>query len=409
MKWIAFSSICLLAFLLVIGISIQSPDVQAQVVNPKVYLPIVSRGYQSGDLIVLGWNDLGMHCYNRDFSDLAVLPPYNNLYVQVVQKGNPPKIITQGIIVTYRFADNTYSVGKSNFWTYAKSLFGLTNTLPDNIGLTGKGLAGAMDLKSDHFTAEGIPLTEYDDSNWNNRQPFQLATIEVKDSGGQLLASQQVVAPVSTEMRCDYCHADHGRANSDIATGKVEQNILTLHDDEENTNLINTRPVLCASCHASNALGTSGEPGTPNLSRAMHEKHSGEVPNTLDGCYSCHPGPTTKCLRDVMSTQHAMDCIDCHGTLSQVAENPDPWLNEPSCASSQCHSSAYSQDKPLYRNSKGHGGIFCEGCHDSTHAVAPSSQSRDAIKFINLQGHNGPLDVCTACHLTRPTSGGPHR
>jgi hypothetical protein len=104
-----------------------------------------------------------------------------------------------------------------------------------------------------------------------------------------------------------------------------------------------------------------------------------------------------------------MTCVDCHGTLSQVAQNTDPWLKEPSCASSQCHSSAYSQDQVLYRQSKGHGGIFCEGCHDSTHAVAPSAEARDAIKFINLQGHNGPLDVCTTCHVTRPASGGPHR
>ena len=31
------------------------------------------------DYIVIGWNDLGMHCYNPDFQDLAVLPPYNTL------------------------------------------------------------------------------------------------------------------------------------------------------------------------------------------------------------------------------------------------------------------------------------------------------------------------------------------
>ena len=26
----------------------------------------------AGDYVVIGWNDLGMHCYNRDFADLAV-------------------------------------------------------------------------------------------------------------------------------------------------------------------------------------------------------------------------------------------------------------------------------------------------------------------------------------------------
>ena len=79
-----------------------------------------------GDYIVLAWNDLGMHCYNRDFQDLAVLPPYNNLWAQVIKRGDPPQIVTTGITVTYVFTDNTYSVGKSNFWTYAQQLFGVT-------------------------------------------------------------------------------------------------------------------------------------------------------------------------------------------------------------------------------------------------------------------------------------------
>ena len=67
---------------------------------------------------VLAWNDLGMHCYNRSFQDLAVLPPYNTLWAQVIKVGDPPQIVTTGITVTYVFTDNTYSVGKSDFWTY---------------------------------------------------------------------------------------------------------------------------------------------------------------------------------------------------------------------------------------------------------------------------------------------------
>ena len=39
-----------------------------------------------GDIVVTSWNDLGMHCYNRDFNDLAVLPPANTLWAQVVRR-----------------------------------------------------------------------------------------------------------------------------------------------------------------------------------------------------------------------------------------------------------------------------------------------------------------------------------
>jgi hypothetical protein len=363
------------------------------------------------DYIVLGWNDLGMHCYNRDFKNIAILPPYNNLYVQVIKRGDPPQIVSSGLNVEYSFPLNTYSVGKSDFWDYAQQLFGVA--LSPNIGLTGKGLAGPMDNKGDHFVAEGIPLTEYNDNDWNTRQPFQLADIVVKDNNGTVLATNQVVAPVSTEMHCDNCHFDGAFG---IRTGNVETNILTLHDQDVGGDypaghkgpLMNRRPILCAECHASNALGATGVAGVPNFSKAMHEKHAGKVPNTTDGCYNCHPGPTTKCLRDVMSTNFNMGCTNCHGNMDQVKNNPGPWLNEPRCDT--CHTGpAYHQDQSLYRQSKGHGGVYCEGCHDSTHAIAQSSQPEDAVKFINLQGYPGTLSKCTVCHLTQPAGGGPHQ
>jgi hypothetical protein len=387
----------------------------------KLYLPIVLQNNDSptpppilGDYVVIGWNDLGMHCYNRDFSDLAVLPPYNTLWAQVILQGDPPKIITDTVNVSFNFPNNTYSVGKSNFWEYDLALFGVD--LPDNIGLTGTGLAGWMDREGDHFVAEGIPLTEYNDNDHTTRVPYQLADLVVYDLNGAELTRNRVVAPVSTEMRCDECHSDNGPGNEGIATGIVEQNILTKHDDENmdeyppghKNPLMNRRPVLCAECHASNALAAPGVAGIPNLSKAVHDKHKERVPTTTDGCYKCHPGPQTQCLRDVMSGSYNMQCSDCHGSMEQVSNNPNPWLNEPRCDT--CHDEAgYEQDHALYRLSKGHGGIYCEACHDSTHAVAPSTRPEDGIKFTNLQGHNGELDTCTVCHLTDPSTGGPHK
>jgi hypothetical protein len=396
--------------------------VQAQE-ESNVFLPIVLRPLLTPTAtpivppvaddayVVLGWNDLGMHCYNRDFQDLAVLPPYNNLWAQVIKRGDPPQIITNTVTVAYAFPDNTYSAGKSNFWEYDQKLFGVD--LPLNVGLTGKGMAGEMDAAGAHFSADGIPLTEFSDSNPTQPDPFQLAQFVVSLADGSEVARSSVVAPVSTEMRCDKCHNDGGVEG--IRTGRVETNILTLHDEENaeeypaghQGKLMDRRPVLCAECHASNALGAPGVTGLPNLSRAMHKKHAGKVENTTEGCYNCHPGPSTKCLRDVMSTQFNLGCTDCHGTMEQVARNPSPWLNEPRCDT--CHKEPrYAQNNPLFRLSTGHGGVYCEACHDSTHAIAPSSQGRDAIKFVELQGHGGPIDTCTVCHVTPPAGSSPH-
>jgi hypothetical protein len=151
--------------------------------------------------------------------------------------------------------------------------------------------------------------------------------------------------------------------------------------------------------------------GVPNLSRAMHEKHADMVPQNLTGCYECHPGPQTQCLRDVMSGR-GMDCVDCHGNMEEVASNPSPWLNEPRCNDAGCHPGlAYAQDQPLYRFSRGHGGLYCEACHDSTHAIAPSRQPNDAIKFVAIQGINraiGAANRCNVCHTMQPDGPGPH-
>jgi len=378
----------------------------------------------AGDYVVLAWNDLGMHCYNRNFRDLAVLPPFNNLWAQVIKKGDPPSIVTTGIRVVFSFADNTYSVGKSNFWDTspyrpvqnAQWLFSLPSPLPNNIGLTGTGMSGPMVQSGDHFEAKGIPLTEFRDSAPNTPYPYMVATVIVYDTASQQeLARTHPVAPVSTEMHCDYCHYDHGPGNEDIATGVVEQNILTKHDSEKVNEyppghqgaLMTRRPVLCAECHASNALGAPGVTGLPSLSNAMHEKHDGIVPDTLQGCYSCHPGPQTQCLRDVMSTSKQIYCVDCHGTMLNVSRNTNPWLVEPRCDSPQCHGSTYQQDQPLYRNSREHGGVYCEACHDSTHAIAPSREPNDAIKFMEWQGRPGRIK-CSVCHTTWPTAPGPH-
>jgi hypothetical protein len=316
----------------------------AGVSGPPASAASRGRSPSDGRYVVLGWNDLGMHCYDPDFQDLALLPPFNTLWAELVQVGDPPQIVTAGITVTYLFDDNTYSTEpKSNFWTYAQQLFGLPEPLPPNIGLAGKGLSGTMDVDGDHFVARGIPLTERLDSDPTGEPDhYQLATIVVQNQAtGEELARQEVVAPVSTELSCVNCHCDDCDATTRYPitpTGKVETNILTLHDYLSESQyppghtgpLMDRRPVLCAECHASNALGMPGVPPINSLSNAIHKHHAGLPDITPDtaGCYNCHPGPTTQCLRDVMSQEMAFSCLDCHGDMTAVSENPDPWLND---------------------------------------------------------------------------------
>jgi len=345
--------------------------------------------------ILLGWNDLGMHCANRTFANLAVLPPYNNVHSQVIRRGDasrPPAILTGGLSVTYEIPGNTYSAGKTDFWTYVEPLFGVKPA--DNIGLKGNGLSGDMKADGDGFVSEGIPITPYTDADLANEDAYQLGLLKAYDSGHVLLASTQPVIPVSNEINCvsSGCHTS-------------EMDILNQHENEDGFDR-NNRPILCAFCHASNALGTTGRGEAPPLSQAVHGKHGSKT----NDCYKCHPGAVTKCLRDVMYSK-GYKCQDCHGGVNQVASSVRggrrPWLDEPRCGS--CHASNFSEETgKLYRQSRGHGGLYCSACHGSPHAIQPTVVERDNVQNISLQGFSGPLRECALCHGVNPASPGPH-
>lgn len=356
--------------------------------------PVYSQKY-----IVIGWNDLGMHCANKDFQNMAILPPYNNLVAQVIRVGdmnNPPEIVTNNFRITYEIPGNTYSVGKTNFWDYEDKLFGVQ--LPDNVGLTGKGLSGDMDVFDDHFQAEGIPATPYTDDNLASENPYQLALLQVIDPANKVVATTQPVIPVSNEINCvsSGCHSS-------------EMDILNEHEgaDEGGIDPVN-RPFLCSSCHADPALGMEGKPGLKSLSEVIHEKHKDKT----NDCYKCHPGTHTQCLRGTMFARGMM-CQDCHGDMKNVAgsikNGRRPWLDEPSCGSTSCHGANYAEEpNTLFRLSHGHGGLYCSACHGSPHAILPSTNSNDNVQNVALQGHAGILKECSVCHGFTPAGAGPH-
>jgi len=341
-------------------------------------------------MVVLGYNDLGMHCMNADFSELLILPPFNTLHAQVVDRsGGEPDIVTGGITVRYTIPGNAQSAGKTNFWKYWPAAFGPAQ--PPNIGLTGHGLSGTMSpTGANDWAVTGIPIVPIDDLGREN--PYPLALITVLE-GGQVVARTQAVVPVSTEMSCQLCHETPG-----ISTAL---DILRAHDRLHDTTLEQQRPVLCAACHADNALGAPGVPDVPNLSSAMHLAHGPRMTevNLPEPCYACHPGVRTQCQRDIHFTRN-VKCTQCHGDMAAVG-NParNPWVEEPRC--STCHTRAgfqFEQAGTLYRNSVGHSHIHCAACHGSPHAITPASTAVDNLQATTLQGYPGVISNCIVCH-----------
>lgn len=352
--------------------------------------------------VVLAWNDLGMHCAQDDYSAFCILPPFNTLHAQVIQRG--VGVVTSGITVSYRFPKKTNSAANTNFWQYAAK-YGWAAA--PNVGITGTPLAGTMKVDANRlgFVAEGIPLTPYnDDGTWD---PYGTATITVTDTAsGAVLATTQVVAPISTEMNCSNCH---GMTNT-------YQNILQAHDRRNGTTLVADRAAgvlhLCGECHADNALGLPGKSGVKNLSLAMHGFHQDKLvsagSSTSPACYNCHPGPRTNCLRGAMF--HAgQTCTDCHGDMATMTRalvnGRQPWLQEPRCG--DCHGGSHQENSAtLFRNSlftnspspKMDGQLYCEACHNSTHAEYASTNTVDNSIPQQYQGDNYWIWNCYVCH-----------
>ncbi len=468
---------------------------------------------QAATAQLLGWNNLGMHCMDSDYSVFSVLPPYNTIEAQLIVGG---LLITNGdgYTVTYQaVADpsgsfNSTAMGKGNYYSFATALYG--PTLAPEAGLAGWSMPGPSNTPQtmlfeqtnrpapiaaalvNWFRAEGIPIAPFDDAGLKN--PYPMMRVIARNAANQPIATNDIVLPVSDEMDCRVCHASGAGNDAKPAGGWVwssnrerdfRLNILRLHDEHQFANhtdlyqaalaargfnakglfhgvIADGKPVLCATCHASEALGTDSYSTIPPLTASVHSKHATvmdpDLHITLDSsahraaCYRCHPGSATRCLRGAMGGAIAndgtmsMQCQSCHGNMSQVGSSARVgWFMEPNCQS--CHTGTATNNNgqirytsaletnglprvainktfatldntpapgiSLYRFSSGHGGLQCSACHGSTHAEFPATHRNDNVRNERIQGHGGMMIECTACHVSMPVNAntatnGPH-
>ena len=289
------------------------------------------------------------------------------------------------------------------------------------------------------WIAEGIPLTPYDDAGVKNFYPMMKVT--AKNPTGAVLASTNIVLPVSDEMDCSACHASGSGLAARPFAGWVFNanpqldyrfNILRLHDDMQKSNSAFTaalatngysaagleatanggKAILCASCHRSEALAGSGIAGIPPLTQSMHAMHASVIDPTnslsLDSssnrsaCYRCHPGSVTKCLRGAMGNALApdgtalMQCQSCHGSMNAVgAAGRTGWLQEPSCQ--ECHTGTATRNNGQIRYTSVYDSSGKPRVPVSTvFATNPNTPAAGISLYRFSTGHGGIQ--CEACH-----------
>jgi hypothetical protein len=413
--------------------------------SPPVYSPKYT---------LTAWNDLGMHCMDgKDFSVFSVLPPYNNIHAQL-RYTDSIGLIKTNVTLTYEAIPdsngltNTTSVNKTNFWTYVQQLFNIT--LAPDVGLTGNPTPSitpanmTFNTANQWWEAEGIPITPYTDDNVTKNY-YPLVKIVAKDVNGTVLASTQVVLPVSDEMDCKKCHASNSNAAARPTAGWINDinltaeqdykyNILRLHDQIQPTAVSTYKaallaspqqydynitgleatakggtPVLCAACHKTNALPNVGIGFNPNAPKAftsaIHSRHANVIDpsnnmtldnsNNRNACYTCHPGSATNCLRGAMgdakdaSGQNTMQCQSCHGSMTNVGDlTREGWFNEPNCQA--CHHDAIRETSAINVNGTLKTWVDTRFATNANTPAANLSLYRFSTGHGNLQ--------CEACH-----------
>ncbi len=401
---------------------------------------------------LVGWNNLGMHCMDADFSLMSLLPPFNTIQAQLIDPSGNLVTAPGAITVTYEAtfdpdgSINSTSAGKTNFWDHVNALFGAS--VPIDSGLGGFDMPGpantaramSFDPATSDFIATGIPITPYDDAGHKNTYPMM--RLVARDGSGTVLATTRIVLPVSDEMSCKSCHSSGSSSEAEPAAGwandadperDVRLNILRLHDSRqagvarmvsalaevgfnpsglEATAVNDGHAILCATCHLSEALPGSGLAGIKPLTQAMHTSMASATdPATgmkLDdvanrsACYTCHPGSKTRCLRGAMGAAvaadgtMAMQCQSCHGRMTDVgAATRTGWLNEPRCDSCHTGTAIHNSGQIRYTSVMRADGTVRQAV-DDTFATNDDTPAAGLSLYRFSRGHGG-LE-CSACH-----------
>jgi hypothetical protein len=187
----------------------------------------------------------------------------------------------------------------------------------------------------------------------------------------------------------------------------------------------------CGSCHTGDALNNC----------IINPSSCNAQAGTLIPASSVNPADTIRLIQAYQTTGNCTNLTDCASVKPTPIVPANPRFAENGVPGTPGNGLSGSDNPKLYRVSNGgaaltvngrsvgnsgHGGLFCEACHGSTHAEWPvdpqpanglypfaagTFAANDNVTAGELQGHTGKIVECTTCRGTTDlgvTLDGPH-
>ncbi len=441
------------------------------------------------DYAIVAINDLGMHCGDLDTRISSILPPFNVLHSQVIQRGNGglPRIMGEGEVKVYYSAasnpddpapakvasgqalssvTNAGTVYKTNFWDvsstaydpfYPSGILPLFSSnedvglpMPDverfyledgflaasqqNMsGITDPYTANNLQVFHEHvgtlpffinfpfgytadvnlFEAAGVPIAAFDDFGQENPYPLVRVQAEVNNT---MVASIDIVMPISGEAECQSCHS------IDIGTGSAitnlnspasamddplhndtvplevsvewasDINLLRLHDQKHGTSLdqgfdVNTgkavNPVVCQTCHYTPALDLAqfGPLGPENDAKNFEVNTDGG-PFLIESLANGRDQIKHKSMSNVMHSHHSTTGLfpDMPPAIDAQGNRRDPVLTQ-NILEETCYLCHPGKRTECMRGAMANGGLVCQDCHGQMEQVGNDFSSN--VSLIN--------------------------
>ena len=269
------------------------------------------------------------------------------------------------------------------------------------------------------FEAAGVPLTAFDDFGREN--PWPLYRIQAKNSSGSVVASTDIVVPISGEANCGACHLSEfdggsGAATQALVTAGIsvatldsdpnpnlpfeiskeyaaDLNLVRLHDLKHGTDLEANAPVVCQSCHYTPALdlaqvGPKGpgdadangrqQTNVRSMSNVMHSHHGALDVNSLS---PGDPGYDAGLDGEYLMFQ-VMSAAEKNDFGLVVNDEDRRIILQETCY--QCHPGRRTD---CLRGAMANGGMLCQDCHGDMKQVGDDfSRGVDA-------GHTGNFEL----------------